>query len=362
MSKIYRRADGRWAATVNFRRDGSDKLGRKTIYGRTKDDVRVKVAKFVSNGPPPENAGQDSVATYLRRWLESSKGRIGVGTWTRYEELLRLHVMPHIGKRRLSQLQPSHIAWLYDEHRRQGLPPATSKKAGITLSTALSDAVARKLIAANPSIGIKKPRVPKPEMKFLTQPELRKLLDAAAGHRLSAVFVLAGTCGVRQGELFGLQWGDVDFDRGTLSIRRALKEVSKKRWLEDCKTDGSRRTITLPAPALAALAEHRKAMLAEGHIDSHVFCDTAGGWLRKSNFRRNAHNPILKAAGVPRVRFHDLRHTAASLLLAEGVPVTFVSQLLGHSNPHITLTTYAHAMPGQESAAADAMTRIMGRA
>jgi len=142
---------------------------------------------------------------------------------------------------------------------------------------------------------------------------------AAAGDRLEAIFVLAVSSGLRQGELFGLQWPDVDLDAGAVSIRRQLEERNGKLALTEPKSDKGRRRVELPAFAVEALLAHKARMLAEGRLDSAdrpVFCDTRGGLLRKSNFLRNVFQPLLKRAGLPAIRFHDLRHTGSTLAAA----------------------------------------------
>jgi integrase len=182
--------------------------------------------------------------------------------------------------------------------------------------------------------------------------EVRRLLEATAGHRLEALFVVAVFTGLRQGELFALRGPDVDLDAAAISVRHSLEEINGRLALKEPKSGKSRR-VDLPPLAVSALWRHRALMLAEGHLDRPVFCDTQGGWLRKSNFLRGVYRPLLRTSGLPIRRFHDLRHTSATLLLGLGVHPKVVQERLGHSNISVTLDTYSHvAQTLQKEAAA----------
>lgn len=155
-------------------------------------------------------------------------------------------------------------------------------------------------------------------------------------------------------------------ETGCLFVRHQLCEVRGKLWLDEPKTAKARRQVDLPAVAVMALREHRRRMLAEGHYqrDGLVFCDTQGGPIRKSSLRRRSFEPLLNKAGLPRIRFHDLRHTAATLALGEGVHPKVVQEMLGHSQIAITLDTYSHVLPTMQKEAAakmDALFASMGR-
>jgi integrase len=215
-------------------------------------------------------------------------------------------------------------------------------------------------------------------MRVWDADQAARFLQAARPDRLYALYLLAIDAGLRQGELFGLAWSDTDFATGSLFIQRALEEVKGKLRLKDLKTKKSRRRVTLSTVALEALNEHRKQMLAEGHIDGPVFCDTQGGYLRKSNVVRRSFNQIIKQANdaeaeaaakarrapvlLPRIRFQDLRHTSATLLLLANENLKVVSERLGHASVKITGDTYAHVTPTMQQAAAEKMARILGRA
>jgi len=179
------------------------------------------------------------------------------------------------------------------------------------LHVALRDAVRMERLPSNPCDGVAKPRAAKREIQPLSEEQVKTLLVHAVGNRLHALYVLAVTTGLRQGELLGLHWKDIDLGSANLSVRRTLQEVKGKLNFGEPKTQAGIRVVDLPELALQALREQRKRMLSEGNPGPLVFCDTAGGPLRKSNLIRRSFHPLLERAGLPRIRFHDLRHTAA---------------------------------------------------
>jgi integrase len=197
-------------------------------------------------------------------------------------------------------------------------------------------------------------------MKFLSAEQSQHLLKFAAADRFHALYVLAISTGMRMGELFALAWPDIDFDSASIMVQRSLEEISGELTIKEPKTPTSRRRIDLPAFAVDALQGHRRRMLAEGHVAGPVFCDTKGGYLRRSNFRRNSFEPLLARGDLPEVRFHDLRHTAATLLLLRGIHPKIVSERLGHARVQITLDRYSHVLPTMQKEAADQLERLLG--
>jgi integrase len=170
---------------------------------------------------------------------------------------------------------------------------------------------------------------------------------------------LAVGSGMRLGELFGLQWPDVDLKAGAVTVRHTLIELNGTHTLSEPKTAKSRRRIELPDTVVGALLDHRRKMLAEGHAGvAWVFCNQHGGPLRRSHFHRQDFKPLLKAAGLPDIRFHDLRHTSATLLLSQGVHPKVVQERLGHSQIGVTMDIYSHVMPGMGREAADKLNSV----
>jgi integrase len=202
-------------------------------------------------------------------------------------------------------------------------------------------------------------------LPFLAAPKGKpSFLRAAEGRRLYARFALAVGSGMRQGELLGLRWSDVNFEQGTIKVARTLGTVGNQFIVKAPKSKYSRRTINLPSFALAALQAQRHAMLKEGNITAPVFCTKTGQYISKSNLTRQVLKPILKSvskiSALPSIRFHDLRHTHATTLLARGHSIKAVSHRLGHASIDITLKTYAHVLPEDDRTLATGLDRMFG--
>jgi integrase len=380
-SIYFRDADQRWVGTLSLGYDDKGKRKRRTVYGETKKEVQEKLRQLQNDHSTgilvePQRL---SVAQYMDRWLENTaKPRVQPKTHLRYEQLSRIHVKPYIGGVRLDKLAPLHVEQLFAALERKAVSPRVRQMTGTMLHTALRDAVRLKLIAFNPSADVAKAKPKKPEMQVFTPEQVSCFLTAAKEDRLYALYVLAIDSGMRQGELFGLQWADIDFPTGVLTVRRSLEEINGKLRLKEPKS-GRGRLIHLSSYATDALNEHRKAMLAEGHFrsDAPVFCDGQGGYLRKGNVLRRSYWPIYDRANateaalaekenrqpvlLPVIRFHDLRHSCATLLLLEGENVKVVSERLGHASVQLTLDTYSHALPTMQKGAAAKMDCILKR-
>jgi integrase len=200
---------------------------------------------------------------------------------------------------------------------------------------------------------------PNLEMKILSPNQVKRLLECCYGDRLEGVYVLGATCGLRIGEALGVKWEEIDFDKGTLTIKRTI-------WRGESlptKTNSSRRTIKLPRIALEALLRHRED--ADRHSQNRiegsgwVFPTARGNPHYAANFYRHNWKPMLKKAGLPPITYHQLRHGAASFLLSQRVPIPVVSRYLGHANPSITLSVYSHMIDGDEGIAGSAIDSIL---
>jgi len=250
-----------------------------------------------------------------------------------------------------------------------GLKPISVRDYSSRFSAMLARAVELDLLVKNPCSAAKLPRIPRRDLPILTGPEMRVLLKAAAGDRLEALLVVALTTGIRQGETLALQWDRVDLDEGVLSITKTLKAVPGDGFtLVEPKTSSAVRKVVLAPMAVDALRRHRirqsEEALALGKAWDNqyrlVFSNEVGGFISQSNLVSRHFKKWLATAGLPRtVRWHDLRHTAASILLSKGVPVPTVSQMLGHADPSITLKTYSWAVPGDQALAATAMESLL---
>jgi integrase len=353
---IYQRADGRWVSSLSLGYDGRGKRKRRVVYGATKQEVQEKLRQLQTDALAGTltDAGRLTVGEYLQRWLENTaQSKVRPTTYARYEQLVRLHVKPILGGVQLAKLRAVHVENFYAEMGRKGATAWTRKMVGVLLTAALRHAVRLQLIPFNPAADVVKARPDEREMAYLTGPQAKLFLAAARPCRLYALFALAVGSGMRQGELLGLQWPDIDFDRGTVAVQRSLAQVGGRFILKEPKSKRSRRTIQLPKFALDALREHRAAMLREGNIGAHVFCTRTGQPIGKSNLIRQVFRPVLGRANagaakradesgtgpavLPDIRFHDLRHTHATGLLAAGHSIKAVSQRLGHATVELTL-------------------------
>lgn len=258
---------------------------------------------------------------------------------------------------------------LYREKLDSGLAPRSVLHIHRTLSKALKQAVSDGLIPRNAAAPVKPPRPRKEEIRPLDREQVRALFEAAgeAGDRLEALYVVAVTAGLRRGELQSLKWEDIDLEARfpTLQVRRTLSEP-RGGYIFEAPKSGKGRNIRLTQRAAAALREHRKRQLEErmehaGLYSDHglVFPSSTGAPLLGGNLNR-AFKATLARAGLPEIRFHDLRHTCATLLLRQGVNPKFVQELLGHADISLTLNVYSHVLPDMGDAAAGAMDAALG--
>src|SRR5262249_52540567 len=276
---------------------------------------------------------------------------------------VRLHLKPALGSLALAAFRPVHASDLYAALDTSGVSAAMRAKVATTLRAALEGAVRLQLVPVNHALAVSKPRgTRRPAVHPWDADQARAFLEKAAADRLSALYVLALDTGMRQGELFGLHWPEVDLDAGALRVIRSLQDRNGILRVKAVKTPTSRRRLRLTPSCVADLREHRERMRGEGRdVEAGpVFVDTAGGFLRKENLRRESCAPVFKRAGVPAIRFHDLRHTHPTLLLLNGINVKAVSVRLGHSTARITLDTYSHFMPEMEEQTVATVERIFG--
>jgi integrase len=299
------------------------------------------------------------VERLLTDWLAHAKLSLRPRSYERYESLCRVHLVPGLGKRRVATLTPHDIQAFLDAKLASGLAPRSVQYLHATLRVALGYAERLGLVSRNAAKLAKPPRIARPEVQPFTAEEARRLLEAACGHRLEALFVTALGTGLREAELLGLRWQDVDLERGLLTVRVQLQRINGKLTLTEPKTERSRRTLQLPAMVREALEER----LAAGPLweDSGLVFTTAhGAPLDARNVIRLYQERILPAAGLPRRPFHVLRHSAATFLLASGCDLRTVQQVLGHSQVSLTANLYAHVMPTLLRDAADKLDVVLG--
>ena len=358
---VYRRADGRWAASVSL-----DRGRRKTYYGKTRQEVagKLSVALKAKQDGLPLAGDRQTVAQYLASWLDSVKPSLRPRTWQRYEQYLRLHAIPEIGRLPLSRLTPQHLDSLYASRQQAGLSGMSIRHLHATLHRALAQAAKYGAVARNVADLVTPPRAARHEWQALSPEQARAFLEAAQGDRFHALYVLALSTGMRQGELLALRWQDLDLEKGTAQVRGSLEQGT--RAIAETKTGGSRRQVTLTRAAVEALRRHRRAQAEERLRAVYwedrglVFSTDIGTPVDVGNLVRRSFKPLLQRAGLPPIRFHDLRHTAATLLLGHGVHPKMVADLLGHTRISTTLDLYSHVTPTMQREAVAAMDAVLG--
>ena len=363
---IYFRPDKElWCTQVHLGyADGKRK--RKTIYGKTRKEVAEKLKVLLREQQQGQLAatGRQTVGEMLQDWLAHIKPTVRPRTYDSYESTVRVHLLPAFGGIQLGKLTTKHITALLEQKEAAGLSPRTRRYIRMVLRMALDAAVDDHRVPRNVALQAPNPRVERHEIRVLSPDEARQLLDAARGDRLEALYSVALALGLRQGEALGLRWSDIDLERGRLQVRHSLQRIGGKLQLVQPKTDKSRRMIDLPLAIVKALRDHKVRLLEERmaapewHNHDLVFPTTKGTYLEKSGITKRFAKLLVKA-GLPEMRFHDLRHSCASLLIAQGVPLKTIQGLLGHTSISMTGDVYGHLLPAALKEAAQIMDDIV---
>jgi integrase len=376
---IYEMGDGRWRAAITTGKDANGNPIRQVFTKRTRHEVKDELTKALEKqrlGLPvvPE---KQTVESFLAHWLEQIvKPTVRPKTFRTYSDLVKHHISPALGPFALGKLSPQSVREFLNTKLESGLSPRTVKHLLVTLGTALAVAVKDGQIPRNVATLVDAPRAPRKETQAFTPDEARAFLASMQGHRLEAAFTAAVAVGLRQGEVLGLQWADVDLEAGILTVRAALQRVDKKLIRVEPKSTSSRRTIQLPAVCTSAFVrrkakqdEERKWAGSRWHETGYVFTTRIGTPTDPRDLLRDFYaitRPKPKKEGdpvpklpFPPIRFHDLRHSAATLLLAQGVSPRYITELLGHSQVSFTMQTYAHVLPEVKRGAASKMDEIL---
>ncbi|OWL92836.1 site-specific integrase [Mycolicibacterium peregrinum] len=368
---VRQRVDGRWEGSVSYVDPATDKRKRAYVYGKTAAEARRElrnVRKRIEDGQPAKDA-PDTVASWLKRWRESSLAASDRKATTKslYGSLSRKHLEgTDIGAKRLDRLKPSDVESLIVELRGNKLADSTVRQVYTVLRQALDVAVRDGLLASNPAAKVKRPGVARQEARYLPAADVARLLDAARGLRYYvAVLVMAAT-GLRRGEVAGLLWSDVDLDKGELTVRHTLSRVDGVLVLTEPKTDRSRRRVPLHAGVVTALKGWRTQQLQERlaagdqWTDSGVvFATELGTMVDPRNMLRTVELAAAKA-GIENVGAHTMRHSAAVAWLESGVHIKAAADLLGHSSISITGDLYGHTSDDTARAAVDGLGTALG--
>lgn len=365
---------GGWRGAVTWA-DPDGTRHRRVVADKNRDVVRERVTRLLADldrglAPP----SRTTVADYLVAWLEAIRQRVRPSTWRGYESSVRVYLIPALGLTELGKLTPLHVERMTAALIASGRAPRTAAMARTILRRALGDAQRDGAVHRNVAALARPPHVPGRSLEagrdYLLAADLRRLIVTAGLHPLGPLVTVAATTGLRLGEILGLAWPDLDDYAGTLTVRRSLARAHGGGWaLAETKTKRSRRTIDLPAAARAAFARQRErtdaardaAGTAWQDRDNLIFTDAVGRPLRGSEVNHAFHR-LLDAAGLPSVPFHALRHSAATAMLAAGVPLKTVADHLGHSTIVITADRYAGVTPDSRRQTAEAMDRALGGA
>ena len=367
-SVYQRKSDGKWVTSLTL-----DDGRRKVLYSNTQQEAIKKLKKAsqqqeqgtLTIGP------QHTVAQYLDYWLSVYRQKIRPHSHERYEQIIRLHLAPTLGKIKLDKLSPQHVQQLYTKKLEEGLSSNTVLVIHGMLHKALKSAMRWGFLAQNVCDRVDVPREVPYEIHPLTVEQAQRFLGAIHGHPNEALFILAITTGMRRGEIAGLKWHDIDMEHATLHVQRALTRMPTTMgggYQEaEPKTEKSRRTIALPDFAHDALKKHRERQdeikrnageFWQEH--DYVFCTPLGTHIHPGHDILEEFKKLLQRASLPDIRFHDLRHSAATMLLGMGVHPKIVQERLGHHDIGTTMNIYSHVLPSMQEGAIKQLNSLLG--
>lgn len=368
--QIIPRGEDTWLVRVFMGRDGKGKRRylNKTVKGKKKDaqDYLSKTLAAISTGTFVEPSPL-TIDEYLDKWLEAAaRPRVSRRTADGYAGLLDRYIRVPLGQKRLDQLQALDIQKVYGEMLKRGLSARVVRHTHSAVHNALKQAVKWGMLFRNPASLVELPKVVHKERRVLSPDEAQEFLKAAAGMTHGLIFEFALLSGMRPEEYLALQWSDIDFDRNTAQVRRALVRHKKSWSFEEPKTARSRRKIFLPSQVLNKLVTHKR-MQGERRLKlgaawqafDLIFCSEEGTPLSIPNLTYRYYRPILKKAKIPQIRLYDLRHSCATLLLIAEENPKVVSERLGHSTIVLTLDTYSHVLPTMQEKASKRLEKML---
>ena len=354
--KVERKGAGQrksYAWEVRYRDD--DRRDRSQTFARKSQaqDFANEVESDIRGGRYIDPAkGKVTLSKWTERWLETTR-HLKPKTREGYESLLRKHVLPRLGNRSLARIAPIDVRALISELIDAGLSPSRVRQARHVLGMIMAAAVEDRAIASSPVTGVKVPREQRREMQILTAEQVTMLADAV-GDRYRAFVYLLAYGGLRWGEAAALRRGKVNLLRARVEVSESVAETGKGGLHYGPTKTYQARSVALPAFLVELLETHLENYVEEGK-DALVFTTENGKPLRNNNFRRRVWDPALKDIGFPRIRIHDLRHTCATLLIAQGAHAKAIQRHLGHSSIQITFDTYGHLLPDEQDRVAEAL-------
>ncbi len=366
---IYQRSsDGRWIAAIRTGRGPQGQLRRKYVSARSRREVVVKLRALqreLDDGLLARDS-RITLTALFERWCEDvMRHQVQASTLRNYASVARVHILPSLGHKRLAELNVTDVDHLLSLKRDQGLAPSTVRRIRLVLAQCLNQAIRWGLLVRNVAVLSHAPKVSRSEGRTLTPDQARHFLAVLKGHRHEALFALMLSTGLRRGETLGLMWSDFDRDAGVIRVSRQLRREDVGLVTRDTKTFRSRRAVNLADRMILTLLEHEVTQRAERekHADrwtdsGFIFTTTRGTPLDPRNLYREFRK-ICDQAGLGPWHPHELRHSAASLMLAQGVKLHVVSQVLGHSSIRITSDVYGHLLEPDREQAASALGALL---
>ena len=346
-------SDGRWVGSLSLP-DGT----RKVFYGKKQSEVIAKLDEAANDLRRGMLAvgSTTTLQEYLENWLENvHKPTIRLSTYLNYRKLLNNYLVPGLGKVKLQKLTPQQVQVFYSQKMSDGLAPKTVNNMHGVLHKALDNAVKWNILSRNVCDAVTPPRIPRKEKNVLTKQQAHTLLEEVRTHRLEALLTLAITTGMREGELLALHWQDVNFEDCSLQVKRAVSYLKGYGYIEsEPKTAKGRRMIKLPVFVVAILRRHKaqqeehRREVGSAWIEKDLMFTNAQGYFYSASTLRKVFRWFLVSIGLPHMRFHDLRHSAATILLAMNVHPKVVQEILWHSQIAMTLDVYSHALPSMQ--------------
>ena len=359
---VYKRKDGLWVAQVTIQGKHVSK------YFKMQSEARIWLQSTrtqIQDGLTLAGA-QTFLKDFLEHWLKSYASSVRPNTIRSYSGVIQYHILPALGNIKLKDLSIDRIQMFYNNETKNGTSPRMVQYIHSVLRRSLNFALRWGLLVRNPALGAIRPKLLKTEMKTLNGDQVRVFLSAAKGTRNEALFWIAVSTGLREGEILGLKWSDLDWKTKRLQVKRQLQRLKGEGLvLTEPKSAAGKRLIILSSATLTVLQKHlnlqqeEKMFAGENWQENDlIFPSTLGTPLDPSNMSKDFKD-TLKMARLPNIRFHDLRHTAASLMLLQGIHPKIVQERLGHSDISLTLNTYSHVIPTMQEEAAEKMDEIL---
>ena len=367
---IRKRKDGRWEGRFTAGHDpATGKQIIKSVLGKTQAEVKEKLKKAMEDSTKVDftKNGKYTVGTWLDEWFENvAKIKVRASSHQTYKGYIENHIKPNIGNIPIEKLTTMDLQKFYrklltkgrverieSKDQPKGLSAKTVRNINQVISSAMELAVAQKIIPANPTNACALPKIEHQEMQTIPVEQLQAFLQEAKATGVYEMYYIKLATGLRRGELLGLKWQDIDWKNGVIKVHRQVARVDGQIKESPLKTKSSYRTVTISQQAIEVLKEQKKKT-----NDAYVFPSPNGGPISPDSVN-NMLKRVLERAGIPKVRFHDLRHTFATIALQNGVDIKTVSSMLGHFSAGFTLDTYAHVTTSAQKEAAQTMGNIL---